>query len=112
MDSKGDADNELFHMHVGTLSLRQKWAEREVSPSLTAVVVCAIALAGFLAGVLATRAWDGALAWRLCPVMCGVPGAPCEDVSSVSGLDSWFSEQVLDRLYSAYAACFSHGDGI
>lgn len=78
-------------MHVGTLQLRQKWAEREVSRSLTAVVVCAIVVAAFLAGVLATRAWDGMLAWRWCPAMCGVPGAPRGDMSGILGLDRLFS---------------------
>lgn len=99
-------------MHVGTLSLRQKWADREVSKSLTAVVICAIAVAGFLAGVLATKAWDGVLAWRFCPAMCGVPGEPGGEEGSFFGLGSLSSEKVLDRLYGIYAACFSHGNGI
>ncbi|MBE3046738.1 hypothetical protein IMZ48_30255 [Candidatus Bathyarchaeota archaeon] len=66
-DERGDADSELFHMHVGTLQLNQRWIDQGVSTRLTAAVVFGIAAAGFLAGVLATRAWDGVLAWGWVP---------------------------------------------
>lgn len=72
-DEKGDANGELFHVHVGTLQLRQRWAEREVSKSLTATVLFGIILASFLAGILATRAWDGVLGWDRCAALCGLP---------------------------------------
>ncbi|KAK4190485.1 hypothetical protein QBC35DRAFT_377805, partial [Podospora australis] len=49
---------EMFYMRIGRFSLRQTWLEREVSASLTATVVCLIALAGFVAGFLASR-WVG-----------------------------------------------------
>ncbi|SPN97154.1 uncharacterized protein DNG_00670 [Cephalotrichum gorgonifer] len=74
-DGSGVVDNELFRMKIGKLRLRQKWIEREVSPSLTAAAVCAIALAGFLVGVSATRVWDGTLSWRICNTMCEPPTA-------------------------------------
>ncbi len=42
-------------MRIGTLSFRQRWIDREVSPSLTAVAVLLIALGGFIAGVVVGR---------------------------------------------------------
>jgi hypothetical protein len=40
-------------MRVGRLSFRQRWIDREVSPSLTAVAVLLIALGGFVLGFVA-----------------------------------------------------------
>lgn len=75
-DDNGDADKELFHVHVGTLQLRQRWVDREVSKSLTAAVLCGVVLVSFLVGILATRAWDGALGWDRCALLCGIPAQP------------------------------------
>jgi hypothetical protein len=47
---------ELFYMQVGRLSFRQRWIDREVSPSLTAVAVLFIAFGGFVLGFVAGRA--------------------------------------------------------
>jgi len=47
---------ELFHMRVGKLRFRQRWIDREVSPSLTVVVALGIAAVGFVAG-FATARW-------------------------------------------------------
>lgn len=41
---------ELFYMRIGTLRFRQRWVDREVSPSLTASVALGIAAGGFLLG--------------------------------------------------------------
>ena len=53
--------------------MRQRWVDREVSKSLTATVLCGVVLLSFLAGILATRAWDGVLGWDRCSVLCGLP---------------------------------------
>ncbi|GAB1311093.1 hypothetical protein MFIFM68171_01303 [Madurella fahalii] len=50
---------ELFYMRVGRFRLRQRWINREVSPSLTAAVVLLVATAGFVLGFAAARYWDG-----------------------------------------------------
>ncbi len=47
---------ELFYMRIGTLRLRQRWLDREISASLTAAVSLGIAMGGFVAGVLCSRA--------------------------------------------------------
>jgi hypothetical protein len=41
---------EIFYMRIGTLRLRQRWIDQEVSPSLTLVVGLGIAAGGFLVG--------------------------------------------------------------
>jgi hypothetical protein len=46
---------ELFYMRLGRLNFRQRWIDREVSPSLTAVVALLIALGGFLLGFVVGR---------------------------------------------------------
>lgn len=46
-------------MRIGRFSLRQRWVDREVSPSLTAVAALLIALGGFALGVAVGRGWDG-----------------------------------------------------
>ena len=53
------AVDELFHMRIGVLRLRQRWLEREVSPSLTAAAAAGLAAAGFALGVLAASQWLG-----------------------------------------------------
>jgi len=45
---------ELFYMRIGTLSFRQKWLDREISPSLTATLAIGIAAGGFVLGWLAS----------------------------------------------------------
>ena len=47
---------ELFYLRIGTLRLRQRWIDREVSPSLTAGVALGIAAGGFVLGYLA-QSW-------------------------------------------------------
>ncbi|KAH7133669.1 hypothetical protein EDB81DRAFT_762951 [Dactylonectria macrodidyma] len=49
---------ELFFMRLGTLRLRQHWLAREVSASLTASVMLAIGVAGFLLGFVSSRLID------------------------------------------------------
>lgn len=49
---------ELFFMRIGTLRLRQRWLDREVSPSLTGAAVVGIAAAGLVAGFMASRVLD------------------------------------------------------
>jgi len=43
---------EIFHMRIGVLKLRQKWLDREVSPSLTLTVGIALVMGGFVMGVV------------------------------------------------------------
>jgi len=43
-------------MKIGVLRLRQRWIDREVSPSLTAAVAVGLVGCGFVLGVLASRA--------------------------------------------------------
>lgn len=42
---------ELFFLRLGRLSFRQSWLDREVSPSLTVVVMLGIGMVGLLAGL-------------------------------------------------------------
>jgi hypothetical protein len=42
-------------MRLGVLRLRQRWIDREVSSSLTGVVVAALVGGGFVAGFLCAR---------------------------------------------------------
>jgi hypothetical protein len=49
-DGVVDEYAELFYMRVGRFSFRQRWIDREVSPSLTAVAVLLIAFGGFVLG--------------------------------------------------------------
>jgi len=56
LDAQGVVDKkELFFMRIGTLRLRQRWIDREISPSLTGAVALGIAIGGFALGVLSTR---------------------------------------------------------
>ena len=55
----GERYGELFYMRIGRLSFRQRWIDREVSPSLTAVVVLLIALGGFMLGFVLGRLEGG-----------------------------------------------------
>ncbi|PKS10629.1 hypothetical protein jhhlp_002384 [Lomentospora prolificans] len=52
-DAHGNVDSELFHAHIGTIQLRQRWHEREISPSLTLAVMLALASGGFFMGIFA-----------------------------------------------------------
>ncbi len=59
LDKNGVAEKEeLFYLRLGVLRLRQRWIDREVSPSLTAVVALGIAAGGFAVGFLASRCVD------------------------------------------------------
>lgn len=59
---KGDTDvDEMFHMRLGKFSFRQRWIDREISPSLTAAVMFSIAAGGFVAGFAASRLLDSCL---------------------------------------------------
>ncbi|KAH8881271.1 hypothetical protein GQ53DRAFT_773507 [Thozetella sp. PMI_491] len=58
-DNSGVAEKaEMFYMRLGTLHLRQRWIDREVSPSLTATIAFAIAAGGFVLGFLTSRCLD------------------------------------------------------
>ncbi|KAK4148533.1 hypothetical protein C8A00DRAFT_19649, partial [Chaetomidium leptoderma] len=85
---------ELFYMRVGRFSFRQRWVDREVSPSLTAAAVLLIALGGFVLGFVAGRWLDGSLfSLHLSPGVGGLgPGtgeveAVVPTVVSVSGCE-------------------------
>jgi hypothetical protein len=54
----GVVDHELFFMRLGTLHLRQRWIDREISPSLTGALMAALVGGGFVAGFLCARVWD------------------------------------------------------
>ncbi|TLS24743.1 hypothetical protein PpBr36_08957 [Pyricularia pennisetigena] len=47
---------ELYHMRIGRLRLGRRWIERDVSASLTATAVAAVAAAGFALGLLVAAA--------------------------------------------------------
>ncbi len=59
-------------MRIGRFSFRQRWIDREVSPSLTAVAVLLIALGGFRLGFVAGR-WMDRVSFSL-PCELGVGG--------------------------------------
>ena len=59
-------------MRIGRFSFRQRWIDREVSPSLTAVAVLLIALGGFMLGFVAGR-WMERISFSL-PWALGVGG--------------------------------------
>jgi len=42
-------------MRLGVLRLRQRWVDREVSPSLTRAVMAALVGGGFVAGFVCSR---------------------------------------------------------
>ncbi|KAM7209317.1 hypothetical protein V8F20_000367 [Naviculisporaceae sp. PSN 640] len=48
-------------MRIGKFSLRQRWIDREVSPSLTFAVASLISISGFILGLL--TAWYGPWLW-------------------------------------------------
>ncbi len=48
----------MFYVRLGILRLRQRWIDREVSPSLTAAAAFAIAAGGFVIGFLTSRCLD------------------------------------------------------
>jgi hypothetical protein len=50
---------ELFYMRIGRLSFRQRWIDRQVSPSLTAAVGLLLALGGFMLGFVVGRMESG-----------------------------------------------------
>lgn len=54
-DDTSSTREEIFHMRIGKFSFRQRWIDRQVSPSLTYAVATCIALAGFVLGVMAGR---------------------------------------------------------
>jgi hypothetical protein len=58
---------EIFYMRIGTLKLRQRWIDREVSPSLTLLVGLGIAAGGFFVGFWTSRVLETteALFWWL-----------------------------------------------
>ncbi|KAK4242378.1 hypothetical protein C8A03DRAFT_11431, partial [Achaetomium macrosporum] len=60
-NARGAVDEyaELFYMRLGRFSLRRRWIDREVSPSLTAAVALLIALGGFVLGFVAAKVLDG-----------------------------------------------------
>ena len=53
-------------MRVGRFSFRQRWIDREVSPSLTAAVVFFIAVGGFVLGFGAASWLDGEFGFGRC----------------------------------------------
>ncbi|KAK1776167.1 hypothetical protein QBC45DRAFT_381802 [Copromyces sp. CBS 386.78] len=57
--------NELFYLRLGTLRFRQRWLDRDVSPSLTAAVALLIGFVGFLCGVAVSSlwSWSWSLSW-------------------------------------------------
>lgn len=55
--------DELFHLRLGTLRLRQRWLDRDVSPSLTAAIAVFIGVVGFLCGVLVSSFWSWSWCW-------------------------------------------------
>lgn len=46
---------ELFYMRLGTLKLRQRWVDREVSESLTIAVATGLLTLGFVVGLVVGR---------------------------------------------------------
>ncbi|KAL1862521.1 hypothetical protein VTK73DRAFT_6754 [Phialemonium thermophilum] len=62
LDADGVArKEELFYLRLGTLRLRQRWIDREVSESLTAMVAFGMALGGFVLGFVTSRVLDSIL---------------------------------------------------
>jgi hypothetical protein len=53
-------------MRVGRFSFRQRWIDREVSPSLTAAVVFFIAMGGFVLGFGTVRWLDDGFGFGRC----------------------------------------------
>ncbi|KAJ2903317.1 hypothetical protein MKZ38_010068 [Zalerion maritima] len=49
---------ELFHMRLGRLKLRQKWIDREISSSLTLSVMIGLVVLGFISGFLTAKMGD------------------------------------------------------
>ena len=49
---------EMFFIRIGRFSFRQRWIDREISPSLTGAAVVGIAAAGFVAGLVTSRVVD------------------------------------------------------
>lgn len=55
-DDEGEGPKEeLFFMRIGTIKLRQRWIQRELSQSLTYSVALALFGGGVLTGVLVSR---------------------------------------------------------
>ncbi|KAK1769886.1 hypothetical protein QBC33DRAFT_556307 [Phialemonium atrogriseum] len=60
-DSSGVVEKaELFYMRIGTLRLRQRWIDQELSQSLTVTVAFGLSLGGFVVGFVTSR-WLGAV---------------------------------------------------